>query len=112
MRQRCTGYERPVPGTEGSMTIIDADSHINSPPDLWQKRVAAKYRERAPRLVDMGGFDGWTAEGRPPTPLPCLSFAAGKKPEELVQRQIRFAEQDPGCSDARARWRRSSPWRP
>lgn len=87
------------------MTIIDADSHINSPPDLWQKRVAAKYRERAPRLVDMGGFDGWTAEGRPPTPLPCLSFAAGKKPEELVQRQIRFAEQDPGCSDARARLR-------
>ncbi len=28
-----------------SIKVIDADFHINSPPDLWQKRVAAKYRE-------------------------------------------------------------------
>ncbi len=85
------------------MKVIDADSHINSPPDLWQKRVPAQYRDRAPKLVDMGGFDGWTAEGRPPTPLPPLSFAAGKKPQELAKRQIRFAEQDPGCWDPVAR---------
>ena len=35
------------------MKVIDADSHINSPPDLWQKRVPEKYRDRAPRMVDM-----------------------------------------------------------
>lgn len=87
------------------MKVVDADSHINSPPDLWQKRVAVKYRDRVPKMVDMGGFDGWTWEGRPPQPLVPLSFAAGKKPEELANRRIRFADQDPGCWDPIARLR-------
>ena len=87
------------------MKVVDADSHINSPPDLWQKRVPAKYRDRAPKMVDMGGFDGWTCEGRPPQPLISLSFAAGKKPEDLANRRIRFADQDPGCWDPGARLR-------
>jgi len=85
------------------INVIDADSHINSPPDLWQKRVAAKYRDRAPKMVDMGGYDGWSIEGRPPTPLLALSFAVNKTPAELAQRTIRFADQDPGCSDPVAR---------
>jgi predicted TIM-barrel fold metal-dependent hydrolase len=87
------------------MKVIDADSHINSPPDLWQKRVAEKYRNRAPKMVDMGGYDGWTMEGRPPTPLIPLSWAAGKRPEDLAKRQIRFADQEPGCSEPVARLR-------
>jgi predicted TIM-barrel fold metal-dependent hydrolase len=82
--------------------VVDADSHINNPPDAW-KGVPAKYRDRAPRLVDMGGYDGWAVEDRPPTPLAALSFAAGKKPEEIGRRRIRFAEQAPGCWDPTAR---------
>ena len=85
------------------MRVIDADSHINAPPDLWQSRVPEKYRERAPKMVDMGGFDGWTMEGRPPTPLISLSWAVNKSPEELAKRRIRFADQDPGCYDPVAR---------
>jgi predicted TIM-barrel fold metal-dependent hydrolase len=54
-------------------------------------------------MVDMGGYDGWTMEGRPPTPLISLSWAVNKSPEELAKRQIRFADQDPGCSDPVAR---------
>jgi predicted TIM-barrel fold metal-dependent hydrolase len=87
------------------MKVIDADSHINSPPDLWQKRVPERYRDRAPKMVDMGGYDGWTMEGRPPTPLVSLSWAAGKSAEELAKRQIRFADQDRGCWDPVARLR-------
>lgn len=85
------------------MKIIDADSHINSPPDLWQKRVPPEYRDSAPRMVDMGGYDGWTFEGQPPRPLIPLSWAAGKRPEELASRQIRFADQERGCWDPIAR---------
>ena len=30
--------------------IIDCDSHVNEPPNLWQERVPARLRERAPRV--------------------------------------------------------------
>jgi predicted TIM-barrel fold metal-dependent hydrolase len=84
--------------------VIDADSHINNPPHAW-KTLPQRYRDRAPRLVDMGGYDGWSIEGRAPTPLTPLSFAAGKKPEELANRRIRFADQPRGCWDPEARLR-------
>ena len=28
--------------------IIDADAHVNEPPDLWQRRVPAKWRAPGP----------------------------------------------------------------
>ncbi len=29
--------------------IIDCDSHVNEPPDLWQERLPSKWKDRAPR---------------------------------------------------------------
>ena len=43
--------------------IIDADSHVNSPPDLYQSRVPKAYRDRAPKLVAMDGHDAWVVDG-------------------------------------------------
>ena len=53
--------------------IISADDHIDMPwlpKDLWQKRVPAQWRERAPRVADtadgpywMCGDDRWDAWG-------------------------------------------------
>src|ERR1700733_9021729 len=34
--------------------IISVDDHVVEPPDLWQSRLAAKHRERGPRLVRGG----------------------------------------------------------
>src|SRR5215213_4400679 len=31
--------------------VISSDSHVVEPHDLWQKRVEAKYKDRAPKLV-------------------------------------------------------------
>jgi hypothetical protein len=45
--------------------VIDADAHVNSPPDLYTSRVPSKYRGRAPKLVSMDGFDGWSVDGGP-----------------------------------------------
>ncbi|MCI0821012.1 MAG: amidohydrolase [Chloroflexi bacterium] len=43
---------------------ISADSHIEYPPDLWSKRVDAKYRDLAPKRVQLpDGGDGFIAEG-------------------------------------------------
>jgi predicted TIM-barrel fold metal-dependent hydrolase len=44
--------------------IIDADSHVNEPADVWQERVPARLRDRAPRMIELDeGRIGWLFEG-------------------------------------------------
>jgi len=46
--------------------IISADDHIDLqwlPKDLWQKRVAAEWRERAPKVVDAPDGPCWVCSG-------------------------------------------------
>jgi predicted TIM-barrel fold metal-dependent hydrolase len=83
--------------------IIDADSHVNSTPDLYLARVPASYRERAPRVVEMQGYDAWVVDNKKPSPITILAAAAGRKPEELARKVIRFSEMLPGAYDPRAR---------
>ena len=40
--------------------ILDADAHVNEPPDTWQARVPAKLRERAPKVVHTDDGDMWS----------------------------------------------------
>jgi predicted TIM-barrel fold metal-dependent hydrolase len=50
---------------EGEL-VIDADGHILEPPDLWEKYLEPKYRERAIRIRT--AEDGWEfleVDGRP-----------------------------------------------
>jgi predicted TIM-barrel fold metal-dependent hydrolase len=44
-------------------TLISSDSHIIEPADLWEKRIARQFKERAPRLVHEGDIDQWYADG-------------------------------------------------
>ena len=37
--------------------VIDADGHILEPPDLWERYLEPKYRDRAIRIVT--GQDGY-----------------------------------------------------
>jgi len=47
------------------IAIIDADSHINEPPDLWAARLPSKYCEDVPRVVpNADGWDVWTMDGK------------------------------------------------
>lgn len=43
--------------------IVDADAHVNEPPDLWQTRVPAKLRDRAPRVERGERGDVWLFDG-------------------------------------------------
>ena len=43
--------------------LIDADTHVNEPPDLWTSRVAAKYRDRVPHMERFEKGDAWLGEG-------------------------------------------------
>jgi predicted TIM-barrel fold metal-dependent hydrolase len=65
-------------------TIISADSHVIEVPDLWEKRLPAALKERAPRLHFDEGRNAWMFGS--PEVLPQAVgglFMAGKKPEEI-----------------------------
>jgi len=46
------------------MIILSIDDHTIEPPDMFERHVPEKYRDRAPRLVrDEHGFEHWEYEG-------------------------------------------------
>ena len=45
--------------------MISSDSHIIEPPDLWERRIDRKFRDRAPRVVHEENGDWWTIDGEP-----------------------------------------------
>jgi predicted TIM-barrel fold metal-dependent hydrolase len=38
--------------------VISSDNHVWEPADLWTTRLAAKFRDRAPRIVHLEGVEG------------------------------------------------------
>jgi hypothetical protein len=48
---------------------IDADGHLLEPPDLWEKYIDPRYRDRAIRVANLGGHlktgHTGTSENRP-----------------------------------------------
>ncbi|HUP71827.1 MAG TPA: amidohydrolase family protein [Acidimicrobiales bacterium] len=88
----------PFPATEAKRSggklvhhLISADSHINEPADLWTSRVAAKWRDRVPRVERFEQGDAWVIEGMP-GPMPIgLNACAGQDPR-LRQNWVRFDE--------------------
>ena len=65
--------------------VLSADSHVLEPPDLWQTRMQAKFRERAPRLIHE--YNGQTGDFLACEPLrpfnPTGLGSAGIPPAEL-----------------------------
>jgi predicted TIM-barrel fold metal-dependent hydrolase len=48
--------------------VIDCDGHILEPPDLWERYLEPKYRDRALRIrVGADGFEHLLIDGRPST---------------------------------------------
>lgn len=43
------------------LVVIDADSHVTEPPDLWTSRLGKQWIDQAPRVVrdEKRGFDRW-----------------------------------------------------
>lgn len=50
--------------------LISADSHVLEPPDLWKKRIDAKWRDRAPTIAELDeSGDYIVIDGMRPRPL-------------------------------------------
>ncbi len=42
-----------------SYRLVSSDSHVIEPIDLWEKRIEARFKDRAPRVVMEGDYDQW-----------------------------------------------------
>ena len=82
--------------------LIDADTHINEPPELWVERLPAKYRSRAPRVERFDEGDAWVLEGVSDPINFGLNATAGMSPERM-QPWVRWEDVRPGGYDPKAR---------
>lgn len=68
--------------------VVSADSHMMEPADLWQTRLDASLRDRAPEVIRNTAPDAPTflfvAEGAAPFPV-AGGFAAGRSGDELAE---------------------------
>jgi len=83
--------------------IISADDHLIEPPDLFDGRVAEKYAELAPKVVETDqGHQVWRYGG---ATYPCagLDVGAGLPREQWTLDPVRFENMRPGCHDIEAR---------
>lgn len=85
------------------MILVSVDDHVCEPPDMWERHVPAKWRDRAPRLVHKAdGTDVWVFEGRQ-IPNLGLNAVAGRRPEEYGMEPTALSQLRPGCYDVDAR---------
>ena len=63
--------------------IIDADTHVTEPPDVWTTHLPKKYREQAPRVIDGAvGGKAWLAPNGRTMAVTCLVNTAGVAPTD------------------------------
>ncbi len=72
----------------GRHGVVSADSHMSEPLDLWQERLDAPFRDRAPKVIENPRPEGprylFAAEGAVPFPI-AGSYAAGRSGKELQE---------------------------
>jgi len=92
--------------TATPIKVIDADSHLTEPPDLWTNRLPAKWKEAGPRtLIDPAtGFQRWRLGDRWLSGIGAQSHAGWSN--FPPSRPTSFDAIDIQCYDAveRAKW--------
>ena len=83
--------------------IIDCDSHVNEPPDLWMKRISKKFKERTPRVEHTDKGDLWLFDdGREKWPVG-LTAVAGLSYFDYRPMGITYETMRPGSFETSAR---------
>jgi predicted TIM-barrel fold metal-dependent hydrolase len=89
----------------GDCILISTDDHIVEPPTVFEGRLPAKYRDRAPRFVTRDdGASVWVYEGHQIETW-ALNAVAGRPPEEYGCEPQAYEDVRPGCYDVHARVR-------
>ena len=79
--------------------LISVDDHLVEPPTMFDGRLAAKFRDAAPKVVRTDdGADVWTFNGAT-IPNIGLNAVAGRPKREYGIEPTAFEEMRPGCYD-------------
>ena len=63
-------------------TVISADSHVQEPPELYAERLPARFRHRAPRIVERDGARYSVIDGKRPAQHGCRRRAHAARPSD------------------------------
>lgn len=94
--------DRSQAPTRSHYRLVDADTHVNEPPDLWRSRVPERFRDRAPKMETFEEGDAWVLEDVADPINFGLNACAGMDPEQM-KGWIRWEDIRPGGYDPAAR---------
>jgi predicted TIM-barrel fold metal-dependent hydrolase len=85
------------------LPVIDTDTHLTEPPDLWTARLPARYVDQAPQVLvhPESGALRWNLGGRWLASEAAFSRVSGPQDEQTFPNT--WDEVDPACWDARSR---------
>ena len=68
------------PQAKSTIKIIDADTHLTEPHDMWVKRAPAAIRDRVPQVKMLDGIRSWVIDGD-------KSIGTGAHPNSAILKQ-------------------------
>jgi uncharacterized protein len=92
----------------GKLKIIDADTHLTEPHDLWTSRASASYRDRVPQVKLIDGRKSWVIDGDQiiglgAHPNSAILKNGGKVRDLDAFLKLEFDQVHSGSSDVKAR---------
>ncbi|TAL02231.1 MAG: amidohydrolase [Rhodospirillaceae bacterium] len=96
------------PQVQSKLKIIDADTHLTEPHDLWIKRAPAALRDRVPQVKMHNGQRSWIIDGDKLIGLGAHPSSAIRKDGSKVRilddfMHLKFEDIHPGSFDVKAR---------
>jgi predicted TIM-barrel fold metal-dependent hydrolase len=86
------------------MILVSIDDHSIEPPDMYERHVPAKWKDRAPKIVRKDdGTDMWVFQGQATSTHFGMAATVGWPHEEWGFEPGSFAELRPGCFDVHER---------
>jgi predicted TIM-barrel fold metal-dependent hydrolase len=88
------------------MILLSIDDHSIEPPDMYDRHLPAKYKDRAPKIIRSDqGVDQWVFQGEATSTPFGMAATVGWPREEWGFNPGTFSELRPGCFDVHDRVR-------
>jgi len=85
-----------------ALDLISVDDHIIEHGRVWTDRLAVKWHELCPHVVEEGDREFWVYDGNRSETMG-LNAVAGREREDYSTDPVRFSDMIPGCYEPAAR---------